>query len=69
LFEAQYPSPGAPELAEETKKLVKHTEIKDDNQWGLDHGTWSVLLPMYPEADIPVFQLSIDYYQSPQYHY
>ncbi|RYE23316.1 MAG: 4,5-DOPA dioxygenase extradiol [Sphingobacteriales bacterium] len=69
LFDAEYPAPGAPDLATETMKLIKSTEVKDDHQWGLDHGTWSVLLPMYPKADIPVFQLSIDYYQSPQYHY
>lgn len=69
LFEQQYPAKGSPEMAEETKKLVTSTTIKDDHQWGLDHGTWSVLLPMFPKADIPVFQLSIDYYQPPQYHY
>jgi len=69
LFEAQYPAPGAPDVAADTMALIKSTEVKDDHQWGLDHGTWSVLLPMFPKADIPVLQLSIDYYQSPQYHY
>jgi 4,5-DOPA dioxygenase extradiol len=69
LFDAQYPAPGAPDIAAETRKLITSTTVQDDHQWGLDHGTWSVLLPMYPEADIPVFQLSIDYYQPPQYHY
>ncbi len=70
LFDAQYPAPGAPkEILEETKKLVTATTVHDDHQWGLDHGTWSVLLPMYPKADIPVFQLSIDYYKPPRYHY
>ena len=69
LFDAQYPAPGAPDVAATTINLVKNIAIKEDHQWGLDHGTWSVLLPMYPNADIPVFQLSIDYYQTPQYHY
>lgn len=69
LFAAQYPAPGIPDMAAETRRLVTTTTIKDDHEWGLDHGTWSVLLPMYPKADIPVFQLSIDYYQPPQYHY
>lgn len=69
LFDAQYPAPGAPDIAATTIGLVKDVVIKEDHQWGLDHGTWSVLLPMYPKADIPVFQLSIDYYQAPQYHY
>ncbi len=69
LFEAQYPAPGAPGVAKETIQLIKTVAVKDDHQWGLDHGTWSVLLPMYPKANIPVFQLSIDYHQPPQYHY
>jgi 4,5-DOPA dioxygenase extradiol len=70
LFDQQYPAPGAPkEILEETKKLVTTTTVLDDHEWGLDHGTWSVLLPMYPKADIPVFQLSIDYYKPPMYHY
>lgn len=70
LFDQQYPAPGAPqEILEETKKLVTTATIQDDHEWGLDHGTWSVLLPMYPKADIPVFQLSIDYYKPATYHY
>lgn len=69
LFAQQYPAPGAPEFAEETIKAVKSTQVLKDDEWGLDHGTWSVLLPMYPKADIPVFQLSIDYSKPPQYHY
>lgn len=69
LFDAQYPAPGAPDLAAETAKLIKSTTVHEDHQWGLDHGTWSVLLPMYPQADIPVFQMSIDYTKPPQYHY
>lgn len=69
LFDQQYPAPGSPELAKETMSLIKTANVKDDHQWGLDHGTWSVLLPMYPKADIPVLQLSIDYSKPPQYHY
>ena len=59
LYQVKYPAKGAPELAHLTKSLISH-EVKIDNSWGLDHGTWSVLCRMYPEADIPVYQLSID---------
>lgn len=69
LFDQQYPVKGAPELAHEVTQLVTRTMVHEDHDWGLDHGTWSVLKPMFPEADIPVFQLSLDYYKSPQYHY
>lgn len=69
LFDQQYPAPGSPEYAALTMKMVSHSHIHTDDTWGLDHGTWSVLLPMYPAADIPVFQLSIDYDQPPTYHY
>ena len=69
LFDAQYPAMGSPDLAKETQGLITKTKVQSDFEWGLDHGTWSVLLPMYPKADIPVFQLSIDYTQPPQFHY
>ncbi|MGX7666104.1 4,5-DOPA-extradiol-dioxygenase [Flavobacterium pedocola] len=69
LFEVQYPAPGSPELALETKKLITSTEVGLDHDWGLDHGTWTVVRHMYPDADIPVLQLSIDYNKPPQYHY
>lgn len=69
LFEQQYPAPGSPTLAKETRELLKPTEVKEDLSWGLDHGTWSVLLPMYPDAKIPVYQLSLDRSQGPAYHY
>ena len=69
LFDVQYPAPGFPELALETKKLIKSTEVELDHDWGLDHGTWSVVRRMYPEANIPVLQLSIDYPQTGEYHY
>ncbi len=69
LFAVKYPAPGSPEFAKETQKLIAKTKVQPDLEWGLDHGTWSVLLPMYPEAGIPVFQMSIDYSKPPQYHY
>ncbi len=69
LFDAEYPAPGSPEFATLTKELVTYSHIQTDDSWGLDHGTWSVLLPMYPAADIPVYQLSLDYDQPPTYHY
>jgi 4,5-DOPA dioxygenase extradiol len=69
LFEVQYPAPGSQELAKDTKTLIKKTEVGLDDRWGLDHGCWSVLKHLYPKADIPVIQLSLDYFQSPQHHY
>ncbi len=69
LFEVQYPAPGLPDLALETSKAVQSAKIELDHEWGLDHGTWTVVRHMYPEANIPVLQLSIDYYQNPRYHY
>lgn len=69
LFDVQYPAPGSPELAKETKDIIKKTEVKLDDKWGLDHGAWSVIKRLYPQADVPVIQLSLDYYQTPQYHY
>ena len=69
LFDVQYPAPGSPDLAKETKQLIKKTEVGLDEKWGLDHGAWSVIKHLYPNADVPVIQLSLDYYQPPQYHY
>jgi len=69
LFDVQYPAPGSPELAKETKSIIKKTEIGLDEKWGLDHGAWSVIKHLYPNADIPVIQMSLDYYQTPQFHY
>jgi len=69
LFEVQYPAPGSPELARETKSIIKKTEVELDDKWGLDHGAWSVIKHLYPEADVPVIELSLDYYQTPQFHY
>ena len=69
LFNVQYPTPGDPELAGEIQKLITNPAVKLDHDWGLDHGTWSVVKHMYPDADIPVLQLSIDYYKPAAYHY
>jgi 4,5-DOPA dioxygenase extradiol len=69
LFDVQYPAPGDPVLAKETASLIHKTSVGLDHEWGLDHGTWSIVKRMYPEANIPVLQLSIDYNKGPQYHY
>jgi 4,5-DOPA dioxygenase extradiol len=69
LFDVQYPANGHPQLAKETQALIKKTQVGLDETWGLDHGCWSVVKHLYPDADVPVLQLSIDYRQTPQYHY
>lgn len=69
LFKVQYPAKGNPELAEATKLLLDPTFVELDEKWGLDHGAWSVLRHLYPNADIPVIQLSIDYTKPAQYHF
>lgn len=69
LFEVQYPAPGSPELARQTREIIKKTEVGLDEKWGLDHGAWSVINRLYPTADVPVIEMSLDYYQAPQYHY
>ncbi len=69
LFDVQYPAPGSPELAQEAKTDIKKTAVGLDYQWGLDHGAWSVIKHLYPRADVPVIQLSLDYEQGAQYHY
>ena len=69
LFEIEYPAPGLPALADEIAELVRPTWVgKDIDSWGLDHGTWSVLHHMFPEADVPVVQLSIDANKSFEEH-
>lgn len=69
LFEVQYPAPGSPELAARVRELLAPTAVAMDQQWGLDHGTWSVLVHVYPEADVPVVQLSIDETQPASWHF
>lgn len=69
LFDVEYPAPGSPELANETKNIIKKTQVGLDEKWGLDHGAWSVVKHLYPKADVPVIQMSIDYTQGAQYHY
>lgn len=69
LFDVQYPAPGSPVLAEETVSLLHSAHVELDHDWGLDHGAWTVIRHMYPDAKIPVLQLSIDYTKGPQYHY
>ncbi len=69
LFDVQYPAPGSPDLATETKNIIKKTQVGFDENWGLDHGAWSVAIHLYPKADVPIIQMSIDYTQGAQYHY
>lgn len=69
LYQVQYLAPGAPALANRVRDLLSPVSIGLDYQWGLDHGTWSVLSHIYPDADIPVVQLSIDWTKPPEFHY
>jgi len=67
LFAVQYPAPGSPQLAKDAAALLPGAGL--DEAWGLDHGCWSVVKHLYPDADVPVIQMSIDYHQRGQYHY
>jgi 4,5-DOPA dioxygenase extradiol len=69
LFEVDYPAPGSPTLASKVQQLVTKTSVGLDQKWGLDHGCWSVVRHLYPAADVPVIQMSLDYYQMPRFHY
>lgn len=69
LFQVQYPAKGSPELAQETKSLLAPISVELDEKWGLDHGSWSILRRMYPEADVSIVQLSIDYNKPMQWHF
>jgi 4,5-DOPA dioxygenase extradiol len=69
LFDVQYPAKGDPQLAKETQQLLLPTPVELDESWGLDHGAWTVIKHLYPNADIPVIQLSIDYTKPASYHY
>ena len=69
LYEIEYRAPGSPELARRVQDLLDPVSVELDESWGLDHGTWAVLRHVFPKADIPVVQLSIDETQPPQFHY
>ncbi|HEX3251653.1 MAG TPA: 4,5-DOPA dioxygenase extradiol [Pyrinomonadaceae bacterium] len=69
LYDVQYPAPGDPELASRIRDLLVPINVRFDEQWGLDHGTWSVLRHVFPNADVPVVQLSIDETQPAEFHY
>lgn len=69
LYEVEYPAPGNPQLAKETASIITSTQVELDHDWGLDHGTWTIVRHMYPDASIPVLQLSIDSTKPAQYHY
>ena len=69
LYEVQYPAPGSPQLAQDVKETITSSQIELDQSWGLDHGAWSVIKHLYPEANIPVIQMSLDYYKDANYHF
>jgi len=69
LYEMHYHCPGAPGLAKEVQSLVAKANVKPDTDWGLDHGTWAVMRRFFPDADVPAFQMSIDYTKPPEFHY
>lgn len=69
LFAVQYPAKGSPELAKITEEILRPTHVELDEKWGLDHGAWTVIKHVYPDADIPVIQLSIDYTKPASYHF
>lgn len=69
LYTVQYPAPGDPQLAKETADLIYSTTVELDHDWGLDHGAWTIIRHMYPDAQIPVLQLSMDHTKGAQYHY
>ncbi len=69
MYELRYDAPGSSDLAEQVRRIIKNTEVKPDLDWGLDHGTWTVLARMFPKADVPVIQMSLDANIEPQKHY
>ncbi len=70
MYRIQYSAPGSPELATDVADAVRpSTSVRPDSQWGYDHGTWLPLMYMFPDADIPLIQMSIDYAQPPAYHF
>jgi 4,5-DOPA dioxygenase extradiol len=69
LYQMQYPAPGAPWLAERVAQILAPTPVRQDSDWGLDHGTWSVLAHVWPDTDVPIVQLAIDATRAPAFHY
>ncbi|MCE1198527.1 MAG: 4,5-DOPA dioxygenase extradiol [Marinilabiliales bacterium] len=69
LYEVNYPAPGSPELARKTMELVSTAQVSQDLKWGLDHGCWSVVKHLYPKAEVPVIQMSLDWSQGASFHY
>ena len=69
MYKIKYPAPGAPDYAQEVKRIITTAEVQEDYAWGLDHGAWTVLKHSFPEANIPVFQMSIDYSKPASYHF
>ena len=69
LYEVEYPAPGSPALAAAVREAIPDPQVGLDRDWGLDHGTWTVIRHIYPDADVPVLQLSIDYAKPPRWHY
>jgi 4,5-DOPA dioxygenase extradiol len=69
LHQVQYPAPGSSDLAQAVQDIVQRTSVRPDQAWGLDHGAWSVLRRMFPKADVPVVQLSLDRAREPAYHF
>ncbi|KAA3609699.1 MAG: 4,5-DOPA dioxygenase extradiol [Calditrichaeota bacterium] len=69
LYEVQYKANGSPETAREIQELISSTNVQSDTEWGFDHGNWSVMTRLFPQANIPLFQMSIDYYKPMSYHY
>jgi 4,5-DOPA dioxygenase extradiol len=69
LYRVEYPAPGSPEFANEVRNIIKNVDVQTDYEWGFDHGNWSILKWLFPNADVPVFQMSIDYHKPMKYHY
>ncbi len=69
LFDVRYPAPGSPQLAAQTKEVIKKAVVELDQSWGLDHGCWSVVKHMYPNADMPIIEMSLDYTKPAPWHY
>lgn len=69
LYAIKYDCPGAPSIAKEVQNMITKTNVKWDENWGLDHGCWVVIKRLFPNADVPVFQMSLDATKSPQFHY